>query len=228
MTLDGLVKLNDARLKSATVRAEALSIMADVAVKHAQAGKIIEETLKLRLENIAKALDITWDAQAHRHLLRIRDIALRAARLERQKSREIREQCGRLGRLLLGHGSWPSIRDAWIAFNYCQSRITVEAAIATNLAPDVSAFDPNSWAHPDRKVTCSPEGADLGGLWAWAARHTYFPRPSTGAWNALARTLQVMSQSAAGQAAALEAKADQLAEEARELSQIDWDRLKTS
>ncbi len=227
MDLDGFIKLNDAQLRWANGKVDGAGKMADVAMKYAQIALVKEQVLRARLENIAKALDIQWDSQAHAHLLKIRNLSLQRAKRVRDEADQVAAMTSRLGRLLSGGGSWISIRDGWIAFIFFRARLPVGAAIkAGQIVVTADTYEVASWIHPDHEIKQLPPAHDPGSLWAWAAAGTYLPRIATPAWDALAGTLQAWSEAAEAEAAALSAKADQLAKDALELSKIDWDRLK--
>lgn len=227
--LDGLIKLNDARIKSATSQADIANKMADVAKKIAELGKIREEVIKMRLENIAKALDIKWDKQAHRNLLRVRKQAMqRDRRLTKEKER-LEKHCGRLSNLLRGAGSWTVIRNAWISFNYAWGASSIAAVTAAG-SIDVSdvAYLETSWKHP-KGLPIEPLPAEerfLGALWDWARQRTVFPRTGSAAWTALANVLQSLSDSAQTEAEKMATEIEAVHKEAIELSKLDWDRLK--
>lgn len=229
MDLDGFVKLSDAESRAAASRADTAETMADVATKVAQIGLIKEQTLKARLENIAKAFDIQWDKQAHDHLLKIRNRELQEARRLKDESEKTQRFTDRLSRLLAGDGTWTTIRDAWIAFEFFRGRVPATAAIKMgSVQVEPASYSAASWRHPEKKqVEDVPEDdRDLGGLWRWARTHTLFPRSSSPAWNALAAYLDVMSSAAAARAEQIDKEAEESHKEAIDLAKIDWDRLK--
>jgi hypothetical protein len=229
LELDGFIKLNDAQLRASQVRADVAGKMADVATKVAQLGVIREEIIKKRLENIAKALDIKWDTQAHAHLLRMRNQSLQEARRIDREAEKVRSFSDRLGRLLAGDGSWTALRDAWLAFEFFRGRVPTSAAVKMGSVPvEPAAYTAASWRHPERKQIgdVPADERDLGGLWGWARRQTLYPRTGSPAWNALAAYLGVMSEAAAAQADKLQGEADAAEKDAIELATLDWDRLK--
>jgi hypothetical protein len=229
MDLDGFIKLGDSEIRAAHARADVASKMADVATKIAQLGLIREETIKKRLENIAKALDIKWDTQAHDHLLKIRNAALADAKRLEDEAQKAREFTDRMSRLLAGDGSWTAIRDAWLAFEYFRGRAPTTAAIKMGkVKVKPSAYKADSWRHPeDKSIADVPASErDLGRLWRWARTHTLYPKSDSAAWDALAEYFQIMSEAATARAAAIMTEADTAQNEAIELAKLDWERLK--
>jgi hypothetical protein len=229
MDLDGFIKLGDAETRAATARADIAGKMADVATKIAQLGLIREETIKKRLENIAKAFDIQWDKQAHDHLLKIRNLALQDARRLEDEADKTKRFTDRLSRLLAGDGSWTAIRDAWLAFEFFRGRVPASAAIQMGSVPvESDAYASDSWRHPEKKqFEGLPEDErDVGGLWKWARTHTLYPRTGTAAWQALAAYLEVMSEAATTRAEQIRKEADEAETDAIELAKLDWERLK--
>lgn len=229
MELDGFIKLHEAQLRSNQARADVAGKMADVATKVAQLGLMREDIIKKRLENIAKALDIKWDAQAHAHLLKMRNQALQEARRLDREADKIRKFSERLSRLLAGDGNWTAVRDGWLAFEFFRGRVPASAAVRMgSVQVEPAAYSAASWRHPERKQLgdVPDDDRDLGGLWTWARTNTLCPRTGSAAWNALAAYLEVMSEAAATQASKLREEADQAEKEAMELAKLDWDRLK--
>ena len=229
MDLDGFVKLSDAESRAAASRADTAETMANVATKVAQIGLIKEQTLKARLENIAKAFDIQWDKQAHDHLLKIRNRELQEARRLKDEAEKTQRFTDRLSRLLAGDGTWTTIRDAWIAFEFFRGRAPASAAIKMgSVQIDPGSYKATSWRHPEKKqIDDVPEDdRDLGRLWGWARTHTLFPRSGSAAWSALAAYLDVMSSAAKERAEKIVKEAEDNHKEALELAKVDWDRLK--
>lgn len=229
MTIDGFIKLSDAETRAATARANIANTMADVATKIAQIGLIKEETIKKRLENIAKALDIKWDKQAHDHLLKTRNMALQEARKLEEEADKTKRFTERLSRLLAGDGTWTNIRDAWVAFEFFRGRVPAAAAIKMgSIVVESQAYQATSWKHPEKKpVSDVPqEDQDLGGMLGWARKNTLYPKTGSAAWQALAAYLEAMSEAATERASQIRTEADEAEKEALELSKLDWDRLK--
>ncbi len=227
--LDGFIKLNDARLKAATTEADIAGKLADVATKVANLSLIREESTKKRLENVAKALDIQWDAQAHATLQLARNRAMQRERLLQSERSRLQMHIGRLPQLLMGAGSWAAIRDAWISFTYTWKESSIAAVTAAgSIRVSDEAYEASAWRHPIRvAVEPLPAGERfLGALWDWARRHTYYPISGSAAWAALAIVLQSLSDSAAEEATKLETEIEAVHREAIELSKLDWDRLK--
>ncbi|MBW3600018.1 MAG: hypothetical protein KY475_22445 [Planctomycetes bacterium] len=128
MEFGDFLKLVESQRNVAATKADIATNMAEVATKIANLGLIREQILKARLENIAKFLDIRWDAEAHADLLKARNRARREARKLEAEAATTERHSQRLGSLLAGHGSWTRVRDAWIAFEYFFARIPIEAA----------------------------------------------------------------------------------------------------
>jgi hypothetical protein len=227
--LDGFIKLTDARLKAATAEADTAGKMADVATKVLNLDSIREDIIRKRLENVAQSLDIQWDAQAHATLLRARNLALQRQRqLERERTR-LQVHIRRLPRLLMGAGSWTTIRDAWVSFTFVWQDSSIAAVTAAgSVVVSDEAYLAASWRHPNG-VAIEPLPAGerfLGALWDWARRHTYYPTSGGAAWAALAIVLQSLSDSADAEATKLDTDMEAVHKEAIDLSKLDWDRLK--
>lgn len=228
MDLDGFVKLVDAQRNVATTQASVANTMADVATKVANLSVIAEQAIKARLDNIAKYLSIQWDVQAHKHLLKTRNQALRNAKKLETEAKRTSKNAASIGRLLTGAGSATSTRDAWIAFEFFRNRVPVGAAIALGkVKAKAAAYKAASWGHATKTpaVDVPKEQRSISSLWQWAEQNVYYPKSGSAAWDALADYLQVMDTAAATQAAALRDAATAAEKDARELAKLDWDRL---
>lgn len=226
MAIDDLIKVNDAEIRAAQAQADIANTMADVATKVARLGEIREDIIKKRLENVAKALDIRWDQQAHDHLLRSRNQALQKARRHQNERNTAQGHFDHLGRLLAGDGM--GITAAWIAFKYFQERSPASALLKMGrINIDPVAYTARSWRHPDeRQFGDVPEDdRDLGQLWKWARTNNLYPRTQSAAWNALGDSLEIMGESAKQRVDELVKETKELEDDARELAKIDWDRL---
>lgn len=229
MDLHGLIKLAEAELHAAHRRVIVAGKLADVAPKVAQLDLSRQETIKQRLANVAKALDIKWDVQAHDRLLKIRDRAMEDAERLKDEAENVREFTDRLGRLLSGDGNWTAIRDAWMAFEFFRGRVPTAAAVKLGrVRVESPAYSADSWRHPENnRIDDVPASErDLEGLWRWARRRTLYPKSHSAAWNALAACLEAMCENAAARADKMGIESDEAEMEAIEFEKLDWERLK--
>ena len=225
-SIDGFVKLNDASLKRSEAQASVANTLADAATKIAKLGLIHEETIKARLENVAKFLDIKWDAQAHKHLMKVRSLAYHRQTVLRNEWRLLRANLLRVGVLLAGGGSWTSMRDGWIAFDFLRSHVKPSVlGKAGIVVPRPGAYRASSWLHPNRQVV-EITAKDPGGLLTWARRQTCYPMIGGDAWTYIAGYLETLEQAASDEAVLMQAEVDEAEKAALELSKIDWERLK--
>lgn len=226
MEIDGFVKLQDASTRHIEAQANVAKSMADVATKIATLGLIHEETVKLHLENVAKFLDIQWDVQAHKHLIKIRNMAQMRLRQSRDEWRTARAHLFRVGALLAGGGSWTTMRDAWIAFDYLRSHSPPSVLAKTgSVVPRPGAYRVSAWLHPNRKAV-QITAQDPGSLLTWARRETCFPMMGGDAWRYVADYLETLERAAHEESLAISASIDAAEKSALELSKLDWERLK--
>lgn len=226
LDLSGFIQLNDAQQRWQSARINMAGEMVDVAAKWQQVRLANEQVIKARLENIAKALDIQWDSQAHAHLLKIRNQALREARILKQDGEKLRGHLSRIGRLLSGAGSWEAIRDAWVSFNAVRWHALPTAHVkAGSISVDPGAYERQAWLHPQDRVPPPLKRQDPGTLLDWARANTLYPVMGTPAWQFVAGYMQALADSAALEAAAIIADAEASEKEAREIAKLDWDRL---
>ncbi|MBW3597263.1 MAG: hypothetical protein KY475_08315, partial [Planctomycetes bacterium] len=80
MEFGDFLRLVEAQRNAAVTKADVAVKLADVANKIANLGLIREQIIAARLENVAKFLDIRWDAEAHADLLKARNRARRESR----------------------------------------------------------------------------------------------------------------------------------------------------
>jgi hypothetical protein len=226
MDIEGFTKLHDASLRQITTRGEVATLLAAVATKITTLGVIRDEIIKARLDNISKFLDIKWDVQAHKHLVKMRNLLLHHERLAREEWRQMKMHLFRVGTLLAGGGSWTSMRDAWVAFEFLRGHCPPSIiAKAGDVVPRKGAYRAGAWLHPNNRAVVIT-AQDPGSLIQWARHNTCYPITGGDAWRYLADYLETLEQACKAEAASIEIRIAAAQEEALELCKVDWDRLK--
>jgi hypothetical protein len=225
--LDGFIKLNDAQIRSNESQAGIVDRLSGIPQKLAQAALVEQQAVHQHLENIAKELDIEWDAQAEASLLRTRNARLRALRLAQDEAVLLKSHVLHVGFLLRGSGTVAGISAGWQGFYYLFAHAPVKAIEAAfTAAAGVSAAELKYWEHPTVPVMVAPGAPDNGTLLDWARRHNYYPRVGTPAYQMVAGILQSLSDAAGQRAAQLDARLDVLKKDVDAILARDWDRLK--
>ncbi len=222
MDLDGAIKLNDAQIKSEEASADIAGKMADVAIKWQQANHA-------SLENLRLLLNIEWDADAHRNLIRITQQSLQQVRILKEQGEKLRSKLHELTWLMAGGGDWERVRDGWIAFEFVRTHLPFAVTMrAVTSDPAPAAYDSAAWRHPINETVTYGQPHDAGALMDWARRHTYFPVLNGPAWQWLAGYLLALDTAATNEAAVIQARVEAAKKDALALQERDWDRLKQS
>jgi hypothetical protein len=220
MDLDGFLKLDDQQIKEATAQA-------DIAGKWIQNEILWQQAVKAAEQNLALFLNIRWDADAHGHLVRTRNIALQRVRVLRERSARLESAVRGANRLLAGEGSWDAIRDGWLGFEYLRGVLPFSAsAKAAAMVPDPASYEQGSWLHPMHDVPNPPTHRDPGSLLKWARINTLYPVMGGAAWNYMATFLTALNEGATNLATEIQARTADAEKAALAIEQQDWDRLK--
>jgi len=237
MTLDEVLKIQDAEIRKAQAQAgladQALgarlklaSAEADIAGQWTDVQLKQQQVIRAHLDNVAKALDIKWDTQAHQHLQQIRNIAFQKARAVAKERDKMELSIQRVNRLLVGSDR-DGIRDAWIAFQYLRERVPAKCLRAAHsVIPDQEAYQPSSWTRGTGGVSVMQPATNVNQLLDNARRASHYPTTGSAAWMYLSQYLEAIAEAASAEAVELNAKADLLEKAAIEIAKIDWDRLK--
>lgn len=228
--LDGFIALNDAQIRSNESQASIADKLAGIPQKLAQADLTEQQAIHQHLENVAKWLDIQWDAQAHEHLLTMRNVALQNARETRRETDKLRHSIGHVTALMAGGGDWTAIRDGWVALAYVRQRLPLEVSLkAVQVPTDESAYSRDSWKHPTHDVPpIMPASRDPGSLLDWARQNTCYPKWGSAAAALVGNYLQALAAAATAEAAALQDQQESAENSAIELCKLDWERLKAA
>ena len=221
----GILQLHDCVLKEAECKARIAGMMAETALKW-------QEVRHKSLQNLALWLDIKWDAQAHDNLIRQKMKAQNLVTKLKEQSEHITRKLEWALKMTRASGlSYDGVRAAWLGFYFITDKTPPKILIAAyaKLEPDPEAFKVNSWAHPyhrDGSIVTPYQGVkDPTSLFAWAARHNYFPVYGEHAYEYYVGLLEHLNEGALQNAVVLEKKIADAEAHAMELSKIDWGRL---
>jgi hypothetical protein len=223
MDVDGIIMLSDASVREAEAQA-------GIAKTLAEAGVIWQQALHKYFENVALAVNIKWDDQAHTNLLKQRNIGL-------QREKELRDRASKLGRKLQamrsllsgGTGSIEAVQQGWLGFYFMLGNVpaSVFTKAHREVKPDEDTFNNDSWRHPFRgaAVVSIPAGKDVNLLFQWAARNNYLPKTGWGSWEYLSKFIETVNAGAMEAAQSIDKKLEAAHAAALELSKLDWKRL---
>jgi hypothetical protein len=226
--LDGFLQLSDQQIKEAQAAA-------DVSLKLSQAEINWQLADHQALQNVALLLNIKWDEQAHKQLLRMRNIKLRRVKELEARMLRISMWIHDTRYIIDGPQHRDQVRDGWIGFNglraFTPTQILVRSFREVPIDP-IGCFDNVNWLH-FKKTTGEPETVpqyvgikDAGTLWYWAARNNYYPVVGNAAWNHLAAFVSNISEGCDAEAARLQTKVEKAQAEAQAFMDKDYERLK--
>lgn len=219
LDLDGFVKLSDAGIREAEAHADIVGKMVEAEIKWQQA-------VHAALENLAKLLDIQWDAQAHKQLIRMRNVKLRNAKLAKTEAEHLSQAVMWVNKLMSGDVSLTAVTSGWMSFGFIRSRVALGGAILP-VPDDKFVYDRElSWAHPDGGGSTVAPGRDPGAVLRWARINNFYPIAGGPAWLWLTGYLAKLSAVAAAEAEKIDKRVEVAENAALELERRDWDRLK--
>jgi hypothetical protein len=223
---DGLIAIGDAQVRAATAQATIADTLAGVPQKLAQAELTRQQAIRQQLENLAKFLDIRWDAQAHQSLIRVSKLALQKATNARQEAKTFADHVRRLTWLMSGSADATGVVAGWIAFYYVLTHLPAAVTVqALSHDPAEEAFDVDAWKHPNHAPPVMVSDHDGGTLLDWARKGNCYPRLGSAAWLYLSQVITAMSDGSKTHAAQIVADVEKLEADARALQMLDWKRL---
>lgn len=219
--MDEFLKALDAEIKAANAQASIAEKVLEMRIKAAHAQ---QDVAKKWLENVAKFLDIKWDAQAHADLKRTIIVARQRARELDEQLDRLRQARGDLNYLLVGEiASERQITAAWAALISLIRYASVDVAgklAMVQVTDEMKTAD--GWFDRVRPEQPGDQGSFVGFL-AWARKKNATPKGD--ALSALRNVLEELRADATSEIERLNAELEEAEAAAKELAKIDWDRL---